>query len=185
MTWPRKEPLATSAQEGPLATWRQERQAPTQEPPAVVPPAEPAPKRDSPEMPTSFGRYRVRRVLGTGGYGAVYLGQDTQLDRPVAIKVLRTEFANTSEMKERFKKEIKLVILVEGDEALLNYISLIPVNPKKFPRVNHADTMTFVKWLTDPAKGQKLIADFGKDKYGAPLFFANSREWQAAQKKTK
>jgi len=83
------------------------------------------------------------------------------------------------------KKEIKLVILVEKDEALLNYISLIPVNPKKFPRVNHADTVTFVKWLTNPAKGQKLIADFGKDKYGAPLFFANSREWQAAQKKTK
>ena len=83
------------------------------------------------------------------------------------------------------KKEIKLVILVEGDEALLNYISLIPVNPKKFPRVNHADTMTFVKWLTNPAKGQKLIADFGKDKYGAPLFFANSKEWQASQKNRK
>ena len=73
------------------------------------------------------------------------------------------------------KKEIKLVILVEKDEALLNFISLIPVNPKKFPRVNHADAMTFVKWLTDPAKGQKIIADFGKDKYGAPLFFPNSR----------
>jgi tungstate transport system substrate-binding protein len=81
------------------------------------------------------------------------------------------------------KKEIKLVILVENDEALLNYISLIPVNPKKFPRVNDADTMIFVKWLTDPAKGQKIISDFGKDKYGAPLFFANSKEWQAANKK--
>jgi tungstate transport system substrate-binding protein len=81
------------------------------------------------------------------------------------------------------KKEVKLVILVENDEALLNYISLIPVNPKKFPRVNYADTMIFVKWLTDPAKGQKIIADFGKDKYGAPLFFANSKEWQAANKK--
>ncbi len=67
------------------------------------------------------------------------------------------------------KKDIKLVILVENDEALLNYISLIPVNPKKFPRVNHADAMTFAKWLTDPAKGQKIIADFGKDKYGAAL----------------
>ncbi len=81
------------------------------------------------------------------------------------------------------KKEIRLVILVEGDEALLNYISIIPVNPKKFPRVNHADTMTLVKWLTDPKKGQKIIADFGKDKYGAPLFFANSKEWQAIHKK--
>jgi tungstate transport system substrate-binding protein len=83
------------------------------------------------------------------------------------------------------KKEINLVILVENDEALLNYISLIPVNPKKFPRVNHADTMIFVKWLTDPAKGQKIISDFGKDKYGAPLFFANSKEWQASQKNRK
>jgi tungstate transport system substrate-binding protein len=81
------------------------------------------------------------------------------------------------------KKEIKLVILVENDEALLNYISIIPVNPKKFPRVNHADTITFVKWLTDPAKGQKIIAEFGKDKYGAPLFFANSKEWQATHQK--
>jgi tungstate transport system substrate-binding protein len=57
------------------------------------------------------------------------------------------------------------------------------VNPKKFPRVNHADTMTFVKWLTDPAKGQKIISEFGKDKYGAPLFFANSKEWQATHQK--
>jgi len=81
------------------------------------------------------------------------------------------------------RKEIKLVILVENDEALLNYISIIPINPKKFSRVNHADTMTFVKWLTDPTKGQKIIAEFGKDQYGAPLFFANSKEWQATHKK--
>ncbi len=36
----------------------------------------------------SFGRYEVRQTLGTGGFGTVYLGHDTQLDRPVAIKVL-------------------------------------------------------------------------------------------------
>lgn len=80
------------------------------------------------------------------------------------------------------QKEIRLVVLVEKDEALLNYISLIPVNPKKFSRVNHDDTMTYVKWLTNPNKGQKIIADFGKDKYGGPLFFPNSRDWQTAQK---
>jgi len=76
------------------------------------------------------------------------------------------------------KKEIKLVILVEGDEALINYISLIPVNSKKFPRVNYKDTMTFVKWLTSPVKGQLIIRDFGKDKYGSPLFFPNSKAWR-------
>jgi tungstate transport system substrate-binding protein len=79
------------------------------------------------------------------------------------------------------KDQIKLKILVEKDEALLNFISLIPVNPRKFPKVNHADTMKFVQWLTSPEKGQKIIADFGKDKYGAPLFFANSKEWREKQ----
>ena len=81
------------------------------------------------------------------------------------------------------KNQIKLVILVEGDEALLNFISLIPVNLAKFPKVNHKDTMTFVKWLTSPGKGQLIIRDFGRDKYGAALFFPNSLEWQKTKKK--
>jgi len=79
------------------------------------------------------------------------------------------------------QKEIKLVVLVEKDEALLNFISLIPVNPQKLPKVNYIDSMKFVKWLTSPEKGQQIIADFGKDKYGAPLFFANSTEWREKQ----
>jgi tungstate transport system substrate-binding protein len=81
------------------------------------------------------------------------------------------------------KNQIKLVILVEGDEALLNFISLIPVSPAKFPKVNHKDTMTFVLWLTAPDKGQLIIRDFGKEKFGSPLFFPNSEEWQKIQKK--
>ncbi|MBN1366021.1 MAG: substrate-binding domain-containing protein [Syntrophaceae bacterium] len=81
------------------------------------------------------------------------------------------------------KDNIKLVILVEGDEALINYISLIPVNPEKFSKINVKDTRTFVKWLTSPKKGQLIIRDFGKDKYGSPLFFPNSVEWQRANKK--
>jgi len=79
------------------------------------------------------------------------------------------------------KGQIKLDILVEKDEALLNYITLIPVNPKKFPKVNYEDTMVFVKWLSSPKKGQRIIKDFGKDKYGSPLFFPNSKEWRASQ----
>ncbi len=74
-------------------------------------------------------------------------------------------------------------VLVEKDEVLLNYISLIPVNPQKFSRVNYEDAMVLVKWLTSREKGQKIIRDFGKDKYGSPLFFANSKEWRTLQGK--
>jgi tungstate transport system substrate-binding protein len=79
------------------------------------------------------------------------------------------------------QKEIKLQVLVEGDILLLNFISLLPVNPRKFPRVNHEGVNTFVKWLTDPGKGQKIVEEFGKDKYGSPLFFPNSKEWREAK----
>jgi len=81
------------------------------------------------------------------------------------------------------KDKIKLVVLVENDEALLNFISLIPVNPKKFPKVNYNDTMIFVQWLTAPDKGQKIVKEFGVEKYGSPLFFPNSKEWNAVHKK--
>lgn len=79
------------------------------------------------------------------------------------------------------QKDIKLQVLVEKDTALLNYISLVPVNPKKFGKVNYEGAMTFVKWLTAPGKGQAVIGDFGKDKYGSPLFFPNSKEWKQAK----
>jgi tungstate transport system substrate-binding protein len=83
------------------------------------------------------------------------------------------------------KGSIDLTVLVEGDEALLNYITLIPVNPKKFPRVHYEDAMMFVNWLTAPDKGQKIVADFGIEKYGSPLFFPNSAQWREAQAKKK
>lgn len=44
-----------------------------------------------PEIPARLGRYEIRGVLGKGGFGAVYLGFDGQLQRKVAIKIPRTE----------------------------------------------------------------------------------------------
>jgi tungstate transport system substrate-binding protein len=79
------------------------------------------------------------------------------------------------------QKEIRLVILVEKDEMLLNFITLIPVNPDKFPKARYKEAMAYIAWLTDPKKGQLIVRDFGKDKYGSPLFFPNSDQWKNAQ----
>ncbi|SHF56755.1 tungstate transport system substrate-binding protein [Desulforamulus putei DSM 12395] len=73
------------------------------------------------------------------------------------------------------KNEIKLQVLVEKDESLLNYITLIPINPEKFPSVKHDLVMKFVEFATGK-EGQTIIKEFGVDKYGEPLFFPNSEE---------
>jgi len=54
------------------------------------------------------GRYEIVQALGQGGMGMVYRARDRSLDEPVAIKVLRPDFAQESRMGERFKSEIKL-----------------------------------------------------------------------------
>jgi len=71
------------------------------------------------------------------------------------------------------KSQISLQVLVEKDDILLNYISLIPVNPVRFPMVHYRETMQFVEWLQG-REAQTIIRNFGKDKYGEPLFFPNS-----------
>ncbi|WP_238457776.1 substrate-binding domain-containing protein [Desulforamulus ferrireducens] len=71
------------------------------------------------------------------------------------------------------KNDLKLQVLVEKDENLLNYITLIPVNPEKFPGVKHDLVMQFVDFATGK-EGQTIIKEFGVDKYGEPLFFPNS-----------
>lgn len=77
------------------------------------------------------------------------------------------------------RKRIKLEVLVEGDEVLLNHISLILVNPATCPKADLAGATAFQAWLTAADKGQRIIADFGKETYGQALFIPESREWKA------
>lgn len=79
------------------------------------------------------------------------------------------------------KKDISLVPLVQGEESLLNFISIIPVNSQKFSQVNQKLAADFIKFITSE-EGQVIIRDFKKDEYGEALFFPNSVEWKALQK---
>ena len=59
-----------------------------------------------PSLPGTLGKYRIIRPLGQGGMGAVWLAHDTQLDRPVAIKVPHAASEGV-EMLRRFRQEAK------------------------------------------------------------------------------
>ena len=53
-------------------------------------------------------RYRVKSLLGMGGMGAVYLVHDKELDRDVALKLIRSDIAEDTDALARFKREIQL-----------------------------------------------------------------------------
>jgi tungstate transport system substrate-binding protein len=69
------------------------------------------------------------------------------------------------------RRGLDLVILCQGDPLLVNQYSVIRVNPAKHPHVRAAQAEQFADFLLS-AEVQKAIANFGKERYGEPLFFA-------------
>ena len=60
-------------------------------------------------QPRSIGKYRIVRLLGRGGMGAVYQASDPHLERDVALKVMLPQFADQPEHKLRFEREARAV----------------------------------------------------------------------------
>jgi tungstate transport system substrate-binding protein len=68
-------------------------------------------------------------------------------------------------------KEIDgLAVLVEGDPDLFNPYSVIVVSPAKFPWLNYSLATKFADFIRS-AEGQAIIREYGKDKFGGPLYF--------------
>lgn len=55
---------------------------------------------------TIGGRYEILQQLGEGGMGAVYKAHDREVDKIIALKVIRPELANNQEILQRFKQEL-------------------------------------------------------------------------------
>jgi eukaryotic-like serine/threonine-protein kinase len=53
-------------------------------------------------------RYQILKILGQGGMGAVYQARDQELDRIIAVKVIRPELASNPSILQRFKQELIL-----------------------------------------------------------------------------
>jgi serine/threonine-protein kinase len=66
-------------------------------------------------------KYRVEKLLGRGGMGAVYEGQHLLLDRKVAIKVLQQNMANDEQAASRFIREAKASARIEHPNAVTIY----------------------------------------------------------------
>ncbi|HVK19431.1 MAG TPA: serine/threonine-protein kinase [Fimbriiglobus sp.] len=60
-----------------------------------------------PEDLAGHTRYRITRLLGQGGMGAVYLAEHTIMGRPVALKVIHPRYTASPTAVERFRREVR------------------------------------------------------------------------------
>jgi WD40 repeat protein/predicted Ser/Thr protein kinase len=103
-------------------------------------------------FPAQFGRYRIDRLLGKGGMGAVYLGYDTQLERPVAIKIPSVD--EDERALARFDHEAKFL-------AKLRHPNICPIYDGGTVHGTPYLTMAYIagRPLSDCVKGGNRLPD--------------------------
>jgi len=77
-----------------------------------------------------------------------------------------------------YQSNVDLEILVEGDPFLLNVYHVITVNSEKHSAINLEGAKAFADFVTSNV-GQTIIAEFGVDQFGQPLFFPDADKTDA------
>jgi serine/threonine protein kinase len=65
-----------------------------------------------------LGRYEIERLIGSGGMGIVFKGFDTELNRPVAIKMLAPHLAGHGAARQRFAREARAAAAVVHEHVV-------------------------------------------------------------------
>jgi serine/threonine-protein kinase len=94
-------------------------------------------------------RYRVGEPLGAGGMGTVFAGYDLRLDRAVAIKLLRPEFARDPELRRRFEREARAAARVAHHHAVGVYDTGEDADHETFIVMELLSGRTFAHELAD------------------------------------
>jgi tungstate transport system substrate-binding protein len=76
-----------------------------------------------------------------------------------------------------YKGDLTLVPLVDEGDVLLNVYSVMQINPEKYPDINSAIAKDWINFMISDDV-QDVIASFGVDEYGQPLFYAARDGWE-------
>jgi len=88
------------------------------------------------------GRFRIEREIGTGGMGTVYLATHLDLERPVAVKIIRPEFASDADVSDRFLREARTMAKLRHPNAAMIF------DAGNLPDGRHFIVMEFVEGET-------------------------------------
>ncbi len=113
---------------------------------------------------------------GTEPSGDWYLsaGQGMGAVLTIAHELRAYTLSDRATYLARKAEGLDLEILVEGDPLLFNPYGVIAVNPAKNDRINSGLASAFIDWLIS-VPVQEKIGQFGKDTFGMPLFYPDSR----------
>lgn len=96
-------------------------------------------------------RYEIVEILGEGGMGAVYKARDTELDRIIALKVIRPELAKNPEILQRFKQELILARQVT-DRNIIRIFDLGEADGIRFITMEYVEGNSLHQILRDRGK---------------------------------
>ena len=99
-------------------------ESPAPAPPILGDSPEPFPFLGPPQAPHEIGRlgsYGVLKLLGAGGMGLVFSAEDRQLQRRVALKVMKPHLAAEPRARQRFLREARAAAAVEHDHVIAIY----------------------------------------------------------------
>jgi serine/threonine protein kinase/regulation of enolase protein 1 (concanavalin A-like superfamily) len=102
-----------------------------------------------------LAHYRVRSLIGQGAIGLVFLAEDTQLSRLVALKVIRPELAGTWEVRDRFVREAQATAAIKHDHIVTIYQVGRDVQTQ-FLAMEYLKGMSLQRWLE---RGRKPSID--------------------------
>ena len=97
------------------------------------------------------GRYEILALLGQGGMGAVYKARDMELDRLVALKIIRPELTTNPEILRRFKQELILARQVTH-RNVIRIFDLGQADGFKFITMEYLDGKDLRAVLTEKGK---------------------------------
>jgi len=102
----------------------------------------------------TVGRYIIQRALGAGGMGVVYAARDPELDRVVAVKVLRGD--GGPGMQERLRREAKAMAQVAHPNVVAVY-DVGAIGERIFIAMEYIDGVTLTRWLTTPRPQHEIL----------------------------
>ena len=97
------------------------------------------------------GRYEILEMLGIGGMGAVYKARDRELDRTIALKVIRPDLARNPEILQRFKQEL-LTARQVTHKNVVRIFDLAEADGIKFITMEHIAGHDLRRLLADHGK---------------------------------